>query len=97
VAIFLLSALVLGGTLWLALPRLEEYVLRAGEANDPPPDICTRGYSPRDDRAKLRIPKSFEQLKDLNILLKKYRSIYPFRVVLCFTSIFLLYVCDQLL
>jgi len=44
----------------------------------------------RADRPKLRIPKSFDQLKDLNALLKKYKSIYPFRTVLCFVSLYLL-------
>ncbi|KAF8311075.1 hypothetical protein DL93DRAFT_2032519, partial [Clavulina sp. PMI_390] len=64
--IFVLSSLILGGTLWLALPTLEE-----------------------DDRPRLRIPKSFDQLKDLNDLLKKYKSIYPFRTLLCFVVVYL--------
>ena len=33
-----------------------------------------------EDRALLRIPKSFAHLQDLNYLLKKYRDIHPFRV-----------------
>ncbi|KAI0028965.1 hypothetical protein K488DRAFT_89230 [Vararia minispora EC-137] len=65
-AIFVIGCLVLGGTLWVALPRLEEM-----------------------DRDKLRIPKSFEQLKDLNDLLKKYRDIYPFRILICFVITYL--------
>ncbi|THV03177.1 hypothetical protein K435DRAFT_817348 [Dendrothele bispora CBS 962.96] len=64
--IFLLSTLVLGGTLWLALPTLEEQ-----------------------DRPLLRIPKSFEQLQDLNGLLKKYRDIYPYRIVICYVITYL--------
>ena len=44
------------------------------------------------DRDKLRIPKSFEQLKDLNDLLKKYRDIYPFQIFVCFVVTYLLYV-----
>ena len=38
----------------------------------------------------LRIPKSFAQLKDLNYLLKKYRDIYPIRVVICYVTTYLL-------
>ncbi|KAG5339294.1 hypothetical protein C0989_004903 [Termitomyces sp. Mn162] len=37
-----------------------------------------------DDRPRLRIPKSFVQLQDLNALLKKYRDIYPYRIVVCY-------------
>lgn len=37
-----------------------------------------------DDREILRIPKSFAQLKALNGLLKKYRDIYPYRIVICY-------------
>jgi len=36
------------------------------------------------DRPRLRIPKSFAELKDLNGLLKKYRDIYPYRIVICY-------------
>ncbi|KAJ7931361.1 hypothetical protein B0H13DRAFT_2308528 [Mycena leptocephala] len=45
-----------------------------------------------DDRPKLRVPKSFAQLQDLNGILKKYRDIYPYRIVICFvvTYLFLL-------
>ncbi|KAI0048970.1 hypothetical protein FA95DRAFT_1490047 [Auriscalpium vulgare] len=64
--IFLVSSIVLGGTLWLALPPL-----------DP------------EDRPLLRIPKSFAALQDLNYLLKKYRDIYPFRVVVCYVITYL--------
>ncbi|KAG5651924.1 hypothetical protein H0H81_006905 [Sphagnurus paluster] len=35
----------------------------------------------RTDRPLLRIPKSFGQLQELNGLLKKYRDIYPYRIV----------------
>ncbi|KIK62387.1 hypothetical protein GYMLUDRAFT_164681 [Collybiopsis luxurians FD-317 M1] len=65
-AIFVVSTLLLGGTLWLALPTLEE-----------------------EDRPMLRIPKSFEQLQDLNALLKKYRDIYPYRIVICYIIVYL--------
>ncbi|KZT29947.1 oxalate transporter [Neolentinus lepideus HHB14362 ss-1] len=61
--VFLISTLVLGGTLWLALPPLDE-----------------------EDRPTLRIPKSFDQLQALNQLLKKYRDIYPFRIVVSFVT-----------
>lgn len=64
--IFIVSVLLLGGTLYLALPTLEEA-----------------------DRPLLRIPKSFDQLKDLNFLLKKYRDIYPFRVLICYIITYL--------
>ncbi|KAF8515389.1 oxalate transporter [Hysterangium stoloniferum] len=64
--LFVVSTLVLGGTLWLALPTLDEA-----------------------DRPLLRIPKSFDQLKELNALLKKYRDIYPYRIVICWTTTYL--------
>lgn len=38
----------------------------------------------------LRIPKSFAQLQDLNQLLKKYRDIYPYRIVVCYVITYLL-------
>jgi uncharacterized membrane protein YdjX (TVP38/TMEM64 family) len=43
----------------------------------------------RADRPMLRIPKSFDQLKDLNSLLKKYRDIYPYRIVICYVTTYL--------
>ncbi|PPQ63919.1 hypothetical protein CVT24_010317 [Panaeolus cyanescens] len=64
--IFIISSLLLGGTLWLALPTLEDI-----------------------DRPLLRIPKSFQQLQDLNGLLKKYRDIYPFRIFVCYVVTYL--------
>ncbi|RPD61000.1 oxalate transporter [Lentinus tigrinus ALCF2SS1-7] len=60
-AIFTVSTVLLGGTLWLALPTLEEQ-----------------------DRPMLKIPKSFVELQALNTLLKKYRDIYPYRIVICY-------------
>ncbi|CDO76506.1 hypothetical protein BN946_scf184361.g5 [Trametes cinnabarina] len=60
-AIFLVSTVLLGGTLWLALPTLDEQ-----------------------DRPMLKIPKSFPELQALNTLLKKYRDIYPYRIVICY-------------
>ncbi|KAH9838699.1 oxalate transporter [Rhodofomes roseus] len=65
-AIFIVSTLFLGGTLWLALPTLDE-----------------------EDRPDLRIPKSFAQLQALNALLKKYRDIYPYRIVVCYVITYL--------
>nr|BAJ10704.1 oxalate transporter [Fomitopsis palustris] len=65
-AIFVVSTLFLGGTLWLALPTLDE-----------------------EDRPDLRIPKSFAQLQALNTLLKKYRDIYPYRIVVCYVTTYL--------
>jgi hypothetical protein len=47
-------------------------------------------YTSREDRDSLRIPKSFAQLQALNHLLKKYRDIYPFRVFVCYVSVYLL-------
>ncbi|KAF8072117.1 hypothetical protein FPV67DRAFT_1622966 [Lyophyllum atratum] len=41
------------------------------------------------DRPQLRIPKSFAQLQDLNKLLKKYRDIYPYRIVVCYVITYL--------
>ncbi|KAH8100164.1 oxalate transporter [Cristinia sonorae] len=64
--IFVLSTALLGGTLWLALPTLDEM-----------------------DRPHLKIPKSFPELQDLNALLKKYRDIYPYRIVVCYVVTYL--------
>ncbi|THH07057.1 hypothetical protein EW145_g3635 [Phellinidium pouzarii] len=64
--LFVISTLFLGGTLWLALPTLEEQ-----------------------DRPALRVPKSFAQLQELNFLLKKYRDIYPVRIVICYVTTYL--------
>ncbi|KAG1796709.1 uncharacterized protein HD556DRAFT_282420 [Suillus plorans] len=65
-AVFILSTILLGGTLWLTLPTLDEA-----------------------DRPSLRIPKSFVQLQALNAILKKYRDIYPFRIVICYAITYL--------
>lgn len=46
----------------------------------------------RTDRSHLRIPKSFQELQDLNGLLKKYRDIYPYRIFVCYVTTYLLYV-----
>ncbi|KAI0073674.1 hypothetical protein K474DRAFT_1627173 [Panus rudis PR-1116 ss-1] len=64
--IFILSTAFLGGTLWLALPQLDE-----------------------EDRPHLKIPKSFPELQALNTLLKKYRDIYPYRIVVCYVTTYL--------
>jgi uncharacterized membrane protein YdjX (TVP38/TMEM64 family) len=50
----------------------------------------------RVDRPRLRIPKSFAQLQDLNGLLKKYRDIYPYRIVICYIITYLLCVISRL-
>ncbi|KAH9972707.1 hypothetical protein BGW80DRAFT_1437420 [Lactifluus volemus] len=42
-----------------------------------------------EDRPLLRIPKSFSQLQDLNHLLKKYRDIYPFRILISYVLTYL--------
>jgi len=42
-----------------------------------------------EDRQYLHVPRTFEQLQQLNTLLKKYRSLYPFRIVLCFVITYL--------
>ncbi|KAJ7178625.1 hypothetical protein C8R43DRAFT_1084503 [Mycena crocata] len=65
-AVFLVSTVLLGSILYLALPTLEE-----------------------DDRPKLRLPKSFAQLQDLNGILKKYRDIFPYRIFICFVVTYL--------
>lgn len=65
-AIFIVSCFILGSTLWIALPTLEDA-----------------------DRPALRIPKSFAQLQGLNQLLKKYRDIYPYRIVICYVTTYL--------
>lgn len=90
--IFILSTLIMGGTLWLALPTLERCVLsshRLTILRVDNPNIHWN-FVDREDRPKLKIPKSFDQLKDLNTLLKKYKTIYPFRTVLCFVIVYLL-------
>ncbi|KAF8893291.1 hypothetical protein CPB85DRAFT_1553070 [Mucidula mucida] len=69
-AIFVVSTLLLGGTLWLALPTVEECDLL-------------------EDRDAIRIPKSFQQLQELNTLLKKYRDIYPYRILVCYVTTYL--------
>ena len=48
--------------------------------------------SNRVDRPHLKIPKSFAELQALNALLKKYRDIYPFRIVVCYVTTYLLWV-----
>lgn len=44
----------------------------------------------REDRPHLKIPKSFIELQALNALLKKYRDIYPYRIVICYVVTYLL-------
>ena len=44
----------------------------------------------RADRPHLKIPKSFAELQALNTLLKKYRDIYPYRIVVCYVTTYLL-------
>ena len=44
------------------------------------------------DRPHLKIPKSFVELQALNTLLKKYRDIYPYRIVVCYVTTYLLWV-----
>ncbi|TFK18128.1 hypothetical protein FA15DRAFT_571351, partial [Coprinopsis marcescibilis] len=41
------------------------------------------------DRPFLKIPKSFAELQDLKTLLKRYRDIYPFRIVVCYITTYL--------
>lgn len=41
------------------------------------------------DRPMLKIPKSFAELQALNLLLKKYRDIYPYRIVVCYVTVYL--------
>ncbi|KAG7089718.1 hypothetical protein E1B28_011373 [Marasmius oreades] len=42
-----------------------------------------------EDRPLLRIPRSFDQLQQLNLLLKKYRDIYPYRIVISYIVTYL--------
>lgn len=51
----------------------------------------------REDRPLLRIPTSFAQLQALNALLKKYRDIYPYRIIICYVTTYLLYVFHRML
>ena len=44
----------------------------------------------REDRPHLKIPKSFVELQALNTLLKKYRDIYPYRIVICYVTTYFL-------
>lgn len=81
--IFTLSCILLGGTLWIALPTLEPYAYLF-------PFLAFFIPSFRDDRPLLRIPKSFANLQDLNYLLKKYRDIHPFRVFFSYVLTYLL-------
>ena len=43
----------------------------------------------------MKIPKSFAELQALNALLKKYRDIYPYRIVICYVITYFL--CVDLL
>jgi hypothetical protein len=85
-AIFIVGCLLLGGTLYIAMPRLEECVTRRLSRAI----LCLTRLCYSVDREKLRIPKSFDQLQALNELLKKYRDIYPFRILICFVIMYLL-------
>jgi len=42
-----------------------------------------------EDKDKLRVPKNFDDLKTLNVLLKKYRDIYPYRILISFICVYL--------
>jgi len=42
-----------------------------------------------EDRKDLTFPRSFAQLKALDALMQKYRSIYPIRIFLCWASVFI--------
>ena len=46
----------------------------------------------RTDRLLLRIPKSFQELQELNGLMKKYRDIHPYRIFISYVTTYLLYV-----
>lgn len=46
----------------------------------------------REDRQYLKIPKKFAELQALNALLKKYRDIYPYRIIICYVTTYFLYV-----
>ena len=42
-----------------------------------------------EDKDKLHIPKNFDDLKTLNTLLKKYRDIHPYRILVTFICVYL--------
>ncbi|KAG8992068.1 hypothetical protein FRB94_013388 [Tulasnella sp. JGI-2019a] len=65
-ALFIVGSILMGGTLYLALPPLDET-----------------------DRPNAKIPTNFEELKALNALMKKLKTVYPMRTVLCFIVSFL--------
>jgi hypothetical protein len=84
--IFFLSCFLLGGTLWISLPTLDLYVVNTLSLTL----LLISSPAFREDRPLLRIPKSFSQLQDLNHLLKKYRDIYPFRILISYVLTYLL-------
>jgi hypothetical protein len=86
--IFVLSTAFLGTTLWLALPTLDEYAVIALKNAH----TYSRVSVFREDRPHLKLPKSFVELQALNGLLKKYRDIYPYRIVICYVTTYLLLV-----
>jgi len=43
----------------------------------------------------LHLPTSFERLQELNQLITKYRSTYPYRILVCYVVVYLLYVVSH--
>lgn len=64
--LFVVGSTLLGGTLYLALPSLDDV-----------------------DRPLLHVPTSFDELKALNTLLQKLKTLYPARTVICFVVTYL--------
>ena len=85
-AMFIVSTAALGLTLYFALPTLDECVSSLSSVDK----LARLRFPLSEDRPHLKIPKSFVELQALNTLLKKYRDIYPYRIVVCYVTTYLL-------
>ena len=77
--LFALGSLILGGTLYVARPPLDRSV-RPGSR------VLLLTLTPMHsvDKETFGIPTSFDELKALNVLLKKLKLLYPIRTMTCF-------------
>lgn len=64
--LFVVCSIVMGGTLYVALPEVDEA-----------------------DKADLKIPKNFDQLKALNVILQRYKDENFGRVMLCWIVVYI--------